>query len=123
MSDTSGVDQSIDRTNAEIDGADSSTVMAPPVEQQSVYRLDPLTKIPISKYEGPIWKSRRDAGQRAMSELIEGWEEAEYYYNNAQQNHRKATQGNRAGNRVYAKNRRDSYSMTENMVYATVNAV
>src|SRR5215475_7492928 len=126
MTDTSGVsgvDQSIDRTNAEVDGADPALALAPAIQPQEVYRLDASTKIPISKYEGPIWKSRRDAAQRAIAELLEGWEEAEYYYNNAQQNHRKATQGNRAGNRIYAKNRRDQYSMTENMVYATVNAV
>src|SRR5262245_36363148 len=123
MTDTSGVEQNIDRTNAEIDGVDPALAGVMQPQPQEVYRLDPNTKIPISKYEGPIWKSRRDAAQRALGEILEGWEEAEYYYNNAQQNHRKATQGNRAGNRTYAKNRRDQYSMTENMVYATVNAV
>src|SRR5215475_12910679 len=123
QSGVSGVDQSIDRTNAEIEGNTPDIEPMPMMQGQEVYRLDPNTKIPISKYEGPIWKSRRDAAQRAIADLLEGWEEAEYYYNNAQQNHRKATQGNRAGNRIYAKNRRDQYSMTENMVYATVNAV
>jgi hypothetical protein len=119
----SEIGNSIDRQNAEIDGTDFENTPVQPVQSREIYRLDPNTKIPISKFEGPMWKSRRDSAQRAIAEIREGWEEAEFYYNNAQQNHRKASMGNRSGNRSYAKNSRDSYSMTENMVYATVNAI
>jgi hypothetical protein len=118
----SGVEQNITNQATEIEGGTDPFAQAPAAPQE-VYKLDPITKIPVSKYEGPLWKSRKNAGRRAISDLITGWEEAEYYYNNAQQNHRKETQGNRQGNRNYGKDRRDSYSMTENMVYATVNAV
>lgn len=91
--------------------------------RQEIYKLDPKTAVPVSKYEGSMWKARRDASKKSIAHLIDGWEEAEYYYDNAQQNHRKSTMGNRSGTRNYGKDRRDSFSMTENIVYATVNAV
>lgn len=123
MAQDSGVEQSVDRQVAEADGVDPEAVQEQAAAPREVYRLDPNTKIPVSKYEGPMWKSRRSAGQKAIRDLCMGWEEAEYYYNNAQQNHRKETQGNRAGNRNSGKDRRDGFSMTENIVYSTVNAV
>lgn len=116
----SGVDQNVAAQTAEIDGADAVPQEAAP---QEVYRLDPATKIPVSRYEGPMWEGRKKAGVKAIEHLITGWDEAEYYYNNAQQNHRKETAGNQAGNRNVGKDRRDSFSMTENIVYSTVNAV
>lgn len=119
----SGVEDNIARQSDDIEGVEGSFT-APEVEKVTeIYRLDPKTKIPISKHEGPLWKSRKSAGDKAISEVREGWDEAEYYYNNAQQNHRKETAGNRAGNRNVGKDRRDQFSMTENIVYATVNAV
>ena len=119
----SGVDQSIASQAADIEGATSPFEPAQPAAPTEVYKLDPITKIPVSKHEGPLWKSRKNAGSRAITDLIAGWDEAEYYYNNAQQNHRKETQGNRSGTRNVGKDRRDQFSMTENIVYATVNAV
>jgi hypothetical protein len=107
----------------DIEGVDGAFTAAPVEKVTEIYRLDPKTKIPVSKHEGPLWKSRKSAGDKAMRDVREGWEEAEYYYNNAQQNHRKETGGNRAGNRNAGKDRRDQFSMTENIVYATVNAV
>lgn len=116
-------DQSVNESIAQVNGGmpiDAAPIATKRVE---IYKLDPTTKVPVSKYEGNTWKGRRDAGRKAISHLIDGWEEAEYYYDNAQQNHRKQTQGNKAGTRNYGKDRRDSFSMTENIVYATVNAV
>lgn len=123
MAQDSGVDRNIAAQAAEIDGGSGPFDAEQPRAPQEVYRLDPKTKIPVSRFEGPLWQSRKNAGCRAISDVIQGWEEAEYYYNNAQQNHRKETQGNRSGTRNYGKDRRDSFSMTENVVYATVNAV
>lgn len=119
----SGVDDNIARQADDIEGVDGAFTAPPPEKVTEIYRLDPKTKIPVSKHEGPLWKSRKAAGDKALTEVREGWEEAEYYYNNAQQNHRKETAGNRAGNRNAGKDRRDQFSMTENIVYATVNAV
>jgi hypothetical protein len=107
----------------DIEGVDGAFTTLPPEKPTEIYRLDPKTKIPVSKHEGPMWKSRKSAGDKALRDVRESWEEAEYYYNNAQQNHRKDTMGNRAGNRNAGKDRRDQFSMTENIVYATVNAV
>lgn len=117
----SGVGQNVDNTITEIDGGQPLTQQQPAVQES--YRMDPNTKIPVSRVEGPMWKSRRDTGKKAISHLIQGWEEAEYYYNNTQHNHRKVTGGEQSGTRNIGKNRRDKYSMTENIVYATVNAV
>lgn len=116
----SGVENNVAAQTAEIDGADATQEVAAP---QEVYRLDPATKIPVSRYEGPMWESRKKAGVKAIEHLITGWDEAEYYYNNAQRHHRKETAGDQAGNRNVGKDRRDSFSMTENLVYSTVNAV
>ena len=115
------VDASVNESIRQVGGDLPQEVVKAP--RQEIYKLDPTTKVPVSKYEGNTWKGRRDAGRKAVSHLIDGWEEAEYYYDNAQQNHRKQTQGNKAGTRNYGKDRRDSFSMTENIVYATVNAV
>lgn len=113
---------SVDETIKQIEGG--QPLDKPVAEKQTeIYKLDPKTRVPVSKYEGNMWKGRMNAGTKAIAPLISGWEEAEYYYNNAQQNHRSNTMGNKSGTRNYGKDRRDSFSMTENMVYATVNAV
>lgn len=116
----SGVEANIDETLRQIGGAPEDAQIS---VRKEVYKLDPVTKVPVSRYEGNVWKGRRDAGRKAIGHLTAGWEEAEYYYDNAQQNHRKETGGNKAGTRNVGKDRRDSFSMTENIVYATVNAV
>lgn len=117
----SGVEQNVDESIRQV-GGDMPMMPAPP-KRQEIYKLDPVTKVPVSRYEGSVWKGRRNAGRKAIQQVAEGWEEAEYYYDNAQQNHRLQTGGDRAGNRNKGKDRRDSFSMTENIVYATVNAV
>lgn len=117
------VEANIDESIQQVNGGIPLGMPEAPARTE-VYKLDPNTKIPVSKYEGNTWKARRDSGRKAISHLISGWQEAEYYYDNAQQNHRKeGTQGNRSGTRNVGKDRRDSFSMTENIVYATVNAV
>ena len=116
----SGIEADIDETLRQIGDAPASPMI--PAARENIFKLDPLTKIPVSRHEGNVWKARRDASTKSMAPLIEGWEEAEHYYNNAQQNHRKETEGDSSGSRARAANRSNSYSMTENIVYATVNA-
>jgi hypothetical protein len=118
--------QNIERTIAAADGVDPAQAMAAMQQPQNtgpIYKLDPIGKIPVSKYEGLAWESKIKAGKRVVKPLTEMWDEAESYYSNAQQSHRKDTAGNMAGNRGYSKDRRDAYSVTENIVYSTVNAV
>lgn len=117
--------QNIEKTIAAADGVDPAAMMTPQLVQQTspIYKIDPIGKIPVSRYEGPVWESKIKAGKRIVSPLREMWDEAEAYYSNSQQNHRKDTGGNQAGNLAYSKDRRRSYSVTENIVYSTVNAV
>jgi hypothetical protein len=115
----------IDKQMAAADGVDPNAVVAPPVTGPTgpIYKVDPISKIPVSKHEGKVWESKIKAGKKVVNDLKEMWDEAERYYSNSQQNHRKDTGGDRPGNRGYSKDRRDTFSVTENMVYSTVNAV
>ena len=80
------------------------------------------SKIPVSKPMGELWKSRRNAGMEAQKKFANSWEEAVRYYNNAQDEHRTETIG-ASGNRVRGKRLNNQHSETENIVFATVNAV
>jgi hypothetical protein len=91
--------------------------------QEQVYKLDPKTKIPVSKIEGSVWKSRKTGNLKRMSWLFEAWNEAEAYYSAGQMDHRRGTGGESKGNDVVSKNRGRKFSSTDNQVYATVNAV
>jgi hypothetical protein len=119
------VQADIDAKMAAADGVDPNAVVAPAVTGPTgpIYKVDPISKIPVSKHEGKVWESKIKAGKRVVNDLKEMWDEAERYYSNSQQNHRKDTGGDRPGNRGYSKDRRDTFSVTENMVYSTVNAV
>lgn len=92
-------------------------------KQQQVYKLDPKTKIPVSKIEGSVWKSRKSGNIKRMSWLFEAWNEAEAYYSAGQMDHRRTTGGESQGNKVVSKNRGRKFSSTDNQVYANVNAV
>jgi len=120
-------EQNIERTIAQADGVDPAAAVAAmqaaPVNTGPVYKLDPIGKIPVSKYEGLAWESKIKAGKRIVNNLRDMWGEAESYYSNSQQNHRKDTGGDRAGNDGFSKDRRKAFSVTENIVYSTVNAV
>lgn len=119
--------QNIERTIAAADGVDpaaaAAALSAPQKDTGPIYKIDPIGRIPVSKYEGLAWEGKIKAGKRLVNTLREMWDEAESYYSNSQQNHRKDTGGNQAGNLAYSKDRRRAYSVTENIVYSTVNAV
>lgn len=88
-----------------------------------IYKMLGDTKIPVSKFEGPMWQARRDMGLKVIEGCIVAWNEAEQYYSNTQMDHRKATGGAQSGNDQMGKNRGKRFSHTENIVYSTVNAV
>lgn len=119
------VQANIDKQLAAADGVNPAEMMvnALPKNEGPIYKVDPTSKIPVSKHEGIVWESKIKAGKKVVDSLKEMWDEAERYYSNSQQSHRKDTGGNLAGNRGYSKDRRDAFSVTENMVYSTVNAV
>lgn len=92
--------------------------------EPAVYKAMPDSRIPVSSKRGSVWKSRKDAGLKAMSDLTDAWNEAIRYYNHDQADHR--TDNNRdgraSGNRHIARRLNDLYSSTENVVFANVNA-
>lgn len=94
------------------------------MQETAVYKAMPDSRIPVSSKRGSIWKSRKDAGLKAMDDLIDAWDEAIRYYNHDQSDHR--TDNNRdgrtAGNRHIARRLNDLFSSTENVVFANVNA-
>lgn len=92
-------------------------------QPKQIYKLDPKTKIPVSRFEGPLWQGRKKSGTKQIAGLLDAWHEAEAYYGNSQMEHRRITEGQWKGNDVVSKNRNRKFSSTENMVYATVNAV
>lgn len=92
-------------------------------EAGPIYKMMPDSKIPVSKSEAGLWKSRRDAGKQAISNVAANWRQAAEYYSLGQENHREDAGGTRKGNSKYAKNSNRRYNSTENVVYANVNSV
>ena len=89
-----------------------------------MYRMMPNTKIPVSKAEASLWKTRRDAGRAAMKNVVAQWKEAEAYYSLGQDAHRKDSDGGVvSGNEHSGRNKGRRYSSTENVVYSNVNAI
>lgn len=113
----------IDATVRDTSTPDQAAMFDEAKAQPSVYKLDPNTKIPVSKIEGSVWKSRKQGGIKRMQWLFEAWNEAEAYYQAGQMDHRRTTGGESKGNSVTSKNRGRKFSSTDNQVYATVNAV
>lgn len=88
-----------------------------------IYRMMPESKIPVSKSEAGLWKSRRDSGRQAIQNIAKAWKEAESYYSLGQDTHRTEEGGEVKGNSRYARNVNRRYSSTENIVYSNVNAM
>lgn len=88
-----------------------------------IYRMMPDSKIPVSKAEAGMWKTRRDAGMAAMKAVVAQWKEAEAYYSIGQDVHRQETGGDSSGNERAGRNKGRRFSSTENVVYSNVNAI
>lgn len=88
-----------------------------------IYRMMPESRIPVSKSEAGLWKSRRDMGRQAIQNISKAWKEAESYYSLGQDTHRQDNGGEVKGNSRYARNVNRRYSSTENIVYSNVNAM
>jgi hypothetical protein len=82
----------------------------------------PDSRVPVSSKRGGVWRSRRDTSQKAMSDLIDAWDEAIRYYNHDQSDHRDGTDANVAGNRHVARRLNERFSSTENIVFSNINA-
>lgn len=87
------------------------------------YKLVTDTRIPVSKSRGALWKTRYDAGIKSKQMYIDAHKEALEYYHNDQMRHRTPTNGRRSGNTTVAKQRNESWSQTENLVFANTTAI
>lgn len=111
------VDEAISRS------AGLSTEKKKAADTGPIYRMMADSKIPVSKSEAGIWKSRRDSGKQAISNIASAWKEAEAYYSLGQDTHREDSGGTHKGNAKYGRNINRKYSSTENIVYSNVNAM
>lgn len=95
---------------------------AQPAEELPVYKAMPQSRIPVSSKRGIVWKSRKDTAQKAMSDLVDAWDECIRYYNHDQSDHRDGTDLTVAGNRHVARRLNERFSSTENIVFSNINA-
>jgi hypothetical protein len=93
------------------------------VDQGPMYKIDPASKVAVSKNYGKLWKSRLDAALSARKVHVDAWDEAIRYYNHDQQSHRSNSSEGRSGNRYFSARRNSQWSETENLVYANVRAI
>lgn len=87
------------------------------------FRMVETSKIPVSKAEGSLWKSRKDASMAAMKNTVAAWKEAEAYYSIGQDVHREDTGGDSSGNARVSRNKGRRFTSTENVVYSNINAI
>lgn len=93
-------------------------------ENKALYKVVGSSRIPVSTKMGAVWRSRRDqaSSKRKTNGLQEAWEQAIQYYRNDQLAHRhSAADGEAPGNE--ATGLIDSFTETENIVFANVNAM
>ena len=130
MSGTYNDDPSLDQPTDPLEQSLQQDGLGLPAEAEPppVYRAMPDSRIPVSSKRGGLWRSRRDTGQKAMSDLVDAWDEAIRYYNHDQQDHRDGQSSSysgapiTSGNRHLARRLNDMYSSTENVVFANVTA-
>ena len=91
-------------------------------EPPAVYKAMPDSRIPVSSKRGGMWRSRRDAAQKGMKDLVDAWDEAIRYYNHDQADHRDGTDLQTSGNRYVARRLNELLSSTENIVFSNINA-
>ena len=102
---------------------DEEAPIAPVDAGEPIYRINPDTKIPVSKHYGKLWEGRLTAAQSARKHHMDAWDEAIRYYNNSQLEHREGERDGRSGNRYFSRRRNPQWSETENLVYANVRAI
>lgn len=94
-----------------------------PGSGQPIYKVLGDSKIPVSKRRGKLWKSRRDAGLKSISEIKKSWEENLSYYNQDQSQHREGDGSDgKSGSRYTSRRLNNRNSINENVVYANVRA-
>ena len=94
------------------------------VKRQPAYQIVGDTKIPVSKSRGKMWKHRKEAATKNMSEIKKAWDEAKAYYDQDQSAMRNASEAQQGNATRYATRRlNDTLSITENIVYSNVRGI
>lgn len=101
-------------------GVEDDAVVA---DNTPLFRVVGDSKIPVSKNLGKLWESRINQGIAARSDIETCWSEAIRYYENDQMSHRNGGLNNRGGNTRYKRNISDSWTETENIVFANVTTL
>lgn len=93
-----------------------------PMSTEPAFRVLTEQRILVSKFNGQLWKSRRDEAVkfRQKTGLTEAWKQANDYYHNDQLNHRADSDG--SGLSTIADKIDSSFVDTENLVFANVSA-
>jgi hypothetical protein len=94
-----------DQIPTEVDDAINSSLGAdapspqPKSKQVASYKMVGSSKIPVSKANGKVWKSRVGQALKQTEDVRNSWEEAIRYYENDQLNHRQG-RDNASGNTI-----------------------
>jgi hypothetical protein len=102
---------------------DEEAPIAPADTNAPMYRIDPTSKVPVSKHYGKLWDSRLTAAMAARKVHVDAWDEAIRYYNHSQLEYREGGRDNQSGNRYFSRRRNNQWSETENIVYANTRAI
>ena len=87
---------------------------------EPVYKVLGDSKIPVSKFSGALWCSRRDQGIAARANDMDCWDEAIKYHENNQANNRVSKQ-NSSGNTPYTQRMNEQWTETENVVFSNTS--
>jgi hypothetical protein len=91
--------------------------------KETSYQVIGSSKIPVSKQNGKIWKSRVSQGLKHTEGVRESWSEAIAYFENDQLNHRSRLGDNGVGNDVGNQKLNNNITETENVVFANVTTM
>lgn len=89
---------------------------------QPIYKMVTENKIPVSKKMGPFWRARKDIGMQRRKDVELAWKECVRYYNHDQLYHRTSRMYG-SGNTVNNNKMSDTWSETENVVYANTSTM
>lgn len=120
-------DPTLDFASSSTDPLENSLIKGgiPPTVQpdnQPMYQVMGNSKIVVAKSRGKLWKSRKAAGKKNMTDFIDAWDEAIRYYNSDQSDHRDTAVEGTSANRNVARRLNERWSSTENIVFSNINA-
>lgn len=93
---------------------------------QPSYRVVGDTRVPVSKYAGALWRSRRDQAlaKRKATKVEDSWQEAlDYFFNDQIDNRQLGTAGKSSRSRRFATKSMLLFSETENLVFANTKSL